>query len=86
METGKARLTTFSIAALLLSAITAALATWIPAFSPCRVFYRTHNAVQDGVLCHTHLVFVFSSSGLFVLGILTGLIGLVRRILPWSKG
>jgi hypothetical protein len=50
------------------------------------VFYRTHNAVQDGVLCHTHLVFVFSSSGLFVLGILTGLIGLVRRILPWSKG
>jgi hypothetical protein len=68
-----------SIASFSLSAGMAG-ASRLQTFAACQIEYRIHNAIQDTFKCRLDTTLGFASILLFVLGGVTGLIALKRRL------
>jgi hypothetical protein len=62
------------------------VALTLPAFRPCRVFYRVHNPVQDTLACHVFTL--LSTFGLIAgfLGIAMGAVTLVAALAKMAAG
>jgi len=43
-----------TVAAFSLSAVSGAVARWMPGTLPCRIEYRIHNAVEDSIRCQDY--------------------------------
>jgi hypothetical protein len=63
-----------SVSSLAVGGMCLALTEWLPSFAPCRVFYRTHNAVQDTFQCQAFMVLGVTGLALLLVGLVAGAI------------